>query len=419
MPDSDVGFLHMIIIITKAVSLASNWLFVTERQPPSSIQYHGYQNRNSRPVIKRIHIIYSAPRLLCSKRLHLSVDPVSVLFAMVFFVPGILFTELVFIDPREATSSFLDLVTIDVVLGVLWIFEHHAIDDRVPSLGTMRQALRIRGPSIHPHQAGNSTSGSGNNRGNADSARTRESVKPEDILLSIKEFSHTTAMYQSQLLALGSIKDCCSLRDNLRQTRRRACELAKKNKGLLLPNLRENMLKKVEKTDVERMWNMFATCLELLHLDLLRSLSLLRSFPMHLESCILIQTGLADCPANRKKYSQHKLDTPDREQHISQDQGDIEILKSDIQDITTLLRDIQDKVDIKPWTFEPGQETSKMYESRIGESNSDVDVESTTSLVRPALCTCRKLKGVRLVLVVLFAVLIAASILGVCLALYT
>ena len=29
--------------------------------------------------------------------------------------------------------------------------------------------------------------------------------------------------------------------------------------------------------------------------------------------------------------------------------------------MTALLRDIQDKVDIKPWTFEPGQETSKMY----------------------------------------------------------
>ena len=41
------------------------------------------------------------------------------------------------------------------------------------------------------------------------------------------------------------------------------------------------MFNRVEKTDVERMWNMFATCLELLHLDLLKSLNLLRSFPMH------------------------------------------------------------------------------------------------------------------------------------------
>ncbi len=101
-----------------------------------------------------------------------------------------------------------------------------------------------------------------------------------------------TACYRHLVIALGSTSDSQNLREELKKTRKKAQELAVANRTKLTALLKDKNISKDDRTEYERLWVLFTSSMELLEVDMKRSLEIGQDFPLKVPTRHLIQTGM-------------------------------------------------------------------------------------------------------------------------------
>ncbi|KAK2172449.1 hypothetical protein NP493_960g01034 [Ridgeia piscesae] len=248
---------------------------------------------------------------------------------------------------------------------------------------------------------------------------TQPLASKHDCLKCLEELNRETALYSSIVVALGCTFDSDLLRLQLKNSRRRAYELAKQLKGHLLPHLRGNSSGREDLQQYEKLWITFISCLELVLTLLTRTLTLTRQFPLgagRLHS--LVNTGLTE-PLTRHRFT-HTVhgDTADVCSDATVQPADWEnrLLRRDIRDMRDMLREMIETVDVQPWTIEPRIDASKFEcKSLYSCSETSSTAEEVVSVEpddhhRRRKCAC-------LVSLVLLTVLVFATVLGACIAL--
>jgi hypothetical protein len=230
---------------------------------------------------------------------------------------------------------------------------------------------------------------------------------------SLKEFNKETARYYSLSRGLGCSHDTDMLREELRRSRVRAYDLARQNRNRLLPHLRGLQPKNADQ--YEKLWNRFASGLDMLYIQLRRSLSIQREFPMHHGHTIFIRTGMIDPMLSRKasiSVSIETVDIPGADRRTIEHE-EFNILQREVDDLAELLEDMNQRVDVKPWTIEPEIDPSKFDCVSAASSNYDVILEVFEGdRTRKRRCIC-------LLVVSVISIVIFASVLAVCMALLT
>lgn len=107
----------------------------------------------------------------------------------------------------------------------------------------------------------------------------------------VMELNHLTAMYCTLVVYLGGSQDSDDLREELKRMRIQAIDLARTNRLKLIPPLRNKLLCTEDVKELERIYNMFSSCLEYFEIQLVKTLYVQREFPLHEEVKILINTG--------------------------------------------------------------------------------------------------------------------------------
>ncbi|CAH1795831.1 unnamed protein product [Owenia fusiformis] len=208
---------------------------------------------------------------------------------------------------------------------------------------------------------------------------------------AIKELNKETARYCSLVVSLGASHDSITLREELKKSRRKAHELAKSNKSKLLPHLRKAMknkhLKEDEISDIEKLWNTFSTCVEVLNNQLHQTLRLQKHFI--LGSSVLINTGVQDIWGGKKSQCSSSSDTIASNSNRSPQHSDLELLENDILEIKEMLLEMHQQVDVKPWAIECDVNTDRYADSKsLNSVDSDIEGESGTDPeARSRLCT--------------------------------
>uniref|UniRef100_A0A8C2Q5N5 Regulator of G protein signaling 9 binding protein n=1 Tax=Cyprinus carpio TaxID=7962 RepID=A0A8C2Q5N5_CYPCA len=101
-----------------------------------------------------------------------------------------------------------------------------------------------------------------------------------------------TACYRHLVIALGSTSDSQNLREELKKTRNKAQELAVANRTKLTALLKDKNISKDDRAEYERLWVLFTSSVELLEVDMKRSLEIGQDFPLKVPTRHLIQTGM-------------------------------------------------------------------------------------------------------------------------------
>ncbi|ESO88184.1 hypothetical protein LOTGIDRAFT_165927 [Lottia gigantea] len=167
--------------------------------------------------------------------------------------------------------------------------------------------------------------------------------------------SHTVAVYGQLCLAIGGSTDSDDLRIELQRQRTIACDISMKTKDKLIPlykNQTSNVssLSSTSECDLERLCFLFSGCLELLKLELTKSLSLHRLFPSG--STCFINTGISDSMigTTSRKSVTSVISLTDR---FRNDDYHITSIEKDLSCIKTLENDVDRIISVQPWNIEP------------------------------------------------------------------
>ncbi|XP_072488177.1 regulator of G-protein signaling 9-binding protein [Notamacropus eugenii] len=229
----------------------------------------------------------------------------------------------------------------------------------------------------------------------------------EECKALLDALNRVTACYRHMVLSVGGTADSQNLREELKQTRQKAHDLAVANRNRLTAALRDKSVGKEDKAEFERLWVIFSTCLEILETDMKRALELGLEFPLNVPRRHLIQTGMsggtAGVAARAMSVQNMKYEA---ERNI--DEADLKDLELEIHKVGEMMYEMEMKVNVPQWTVEakqdPGAEL-KSTASAGASSGGFVSVEE-----RKGFCDISKL----LAAIVFSAVLIVAVILAVC-----
>ncbi|XP_060075830.1 regulator of G-protein signaling 9-binding protein-like [Ylistrum balloti] len=225
----------------------------------------------------------------------------------------------------------------------------------------------------------------------------------------VAELNQETAVYCTLNVYIGSTQDSEALRDELRRIRLRGLELAQLNKLKLVPLLNNTTLSPDDTQELERLYKIFSACLELLETQLIKSLALIKAFPLHNGTKVLINTGTSEpfLLCKHTKITVENLDTSTCSKTLLE-QEEIRGLKRDVNALHELIYNITQSADINPWAdFEPppSNKTAKTINASSSISGS-ADTAVTHNTVRTQRCVC--------VIVLTFsAVTISAVVIGV------
>lgn len=168
------------------------------------------------------------------------------------------------------------------------------------------------------------------------------------------ELNHLTAVYCTLVVCLGSTQDSDDLREELKSMRTQAIELARANRLKLIPSLRNKLLCPEDVKELEKIYNMFSSCLEYFEIQLVKTLYIQREFPLHTELPGLINTGWTEPFSLFKKQSVtvESLDNTQADRRDAETE-EIKILEKDISDLQELLYNINNLIAVQPWEVEP------------------------------------------------------------------
>ncbi|XP_074084154.1 regulator of G-protein signaling 9-binding protein [Macrotis lagotis] len=229
----------------------------------------------------------------------------------------------------------------------------------------------------------------------------------EECKALLDALNRVTACYRHLVLSLGGSADSQNLRQELRQTRQKAHDLALANRSRLTAALRDRGLAKEDKAEFERLWVGFSTSLEILESDMRRALELGLEFPLNVPRRPLIQTGLAGATAGvaARALSAQNLKC-EAERNV--DQLDLMDLEREIRKVGEMMYEMEMKVSVPQWTVEAKQDPGAELHSTASAGASSGGLVS----VQEAKGSC---DGSRLLAAGVFsAVLILAVILAVC-----
>ncbi|XP_025078196.1 regulator of G-protein signaling 9-binding protein-like [Pomacea canaliculata] len=202
--------------------------------------------------------------------------------------------------------------------------------------------------------------------------------------------SKEIALFCNLSMGLGGVSDSDRLRDELRQSRDRACALAHENKIILLPLLKSTRKSSDTRGELERLYRLYSACLEFFEIQLLKVRSLLALFPLHTETCLFINTGIADplsilsrattCASKDSPFRRRR--SSDDQKFVTKEKDELERIKKEAANIQEILYNVSSTVDIPPWeiietTKQNGRSRSTSPDPSAGRQKEPLHVPSS------------------------------------------
>ncbi|XP_033750959.1 regulator of G-protein signaling 9-binding protein-like [Pecten maximus] len=225
----------------------------------------------------------------------------------------------------------------------------------------------------------------------------------------VSELNQETAVYCTLVVYIGGTQDSEDLREELKRIRLRGLELGQLNKLKLVPLLNNTTLSTDDTQELERLYRMFSACLDLLEIQLIKTLALIQAFPLHNGPQVLINTGITEpfLLCKHTKITVENLDNSNCSKTVLE-QEEIRGLERDVAALHELIYNINQSADINPWAdFEPppNKTTAKTLNTSSSITDS-ADTTGTTNAVRTQRCVC-------VVVLTFSAVAISAVVIGV------
>ncbi|XP_036391689.1 regulator of G-protein signaling 9-binding protein [Megalops cyprinoides] len=187
--------------------------------------------------------------------------------------------------------------------------------------------------------------------------------------------NRVTACYRHLVITLGSTSDSQNLREELKKTRKKAQELAVANRTKLTALLKDKTISKEDRTEYERLWVLFSSSMELLDVDMKRSLEIGQDFPLKVPTRHLIQTGMSGSTTTVAARAM-SVQNMKYEADSNIDTADLKELETEITQVGQMMEEMEMKVQVAPWAVEAKQEAGAELKSTVSVGNSSVGVIS-------------------------------------------
>ncbi|XP_066493889.1 regulator of G-protein signaling 9-binding protein [Tiliqua scincoides] len=231
----------------------------------------------------------------------------------------------------------------------------------------------------------------------------------EECKALLDALSKVTACYRHLVLTVGGTADSQNLREELKQARQKAQELAVAARNQLTAALRDKAVGREERAELERLWVLFSSCLEILEVDMRRALELGLEFPLNVPRKPLIQTGMSggtSAVAARAMSVQNMKYEAERDIDVL----DLKDLENEINQVGEMMYEMEMKVNVPQWTVEAKQDPGAELKSTISVGASSIGMIEVEE--HKSFCDISKV----LAGVIFTAVLLVAIILAVCVA---
>uniref|UniRef100_W5N0K6 Regulator of G protein signaling 9 binding protein n=1 Tax=Lepisosteus oculatus TaxID=7918 RepID=W5N0K6_LEPOC len=215
------------------------------------------------------------------------------------------------------------------------------------------------------------------------------------------------ACYRHLAASVGGSTDSSNLRDELRRTREKAQELAVKNRSKLTASLRDKSLPKEERAEMERLWVVFSSCLELFHSDMCKVFEMGQTFSLSSKSDPFVQTGMSGGTSDVAARAL-SLQTLTHDENLpSIDRLEQNDLEAEIAKVDKMIDNMEMKVNVLRWTVEA---KSPLYADPLSTETSSVALLSLDEEDGGRCCD----RSQFFVSVVLCGIAMVAVVLSVC-----
>ncbi|XP_067163727.1 regulator of G-protein signaling 9-binding protein-like [Apteryx mantelli] len=161
--------------------------------------------------------------------------------------------------------------------------------------------------------------------------------------------SAATAGHRQLVLQLGGSADCAQLREELRRSSARVCELSTGLRSMLVEGLRRPPASPEEHLELERLWVLFLSALELFLQDLRKAQHLRQLFAVQGPGVAPLCTGLGgrrEWGRPGRRGSRRGPEQPPAAPHPEEE----------IEQVRAMLAEMESRANIPPWTVEAAQQ---------------------------------------------------------------
>ncbi|XP_029314116.1 regulator of G-protein signaling 9-binding protein [Cottoperca gobio] len=225
------------------------------------------------------------------------------------------------------------------------------------------------------------------------------------------------ACYRHLASCVGGCTDSLQLRDELRQTREKAQMLAVVIRDHLTSHLRNKRLPEVQRKEMEIHWVAFSSSLELLHVDMCKVFYIGDIFSSA-NTDTLVKTGIQ---GGGSEVAARALSLPDLNQAQSPtlpaglESQERTTMEQEISQIDHMIDDMEMKVNVMRWMVEPhGPQYAEPLSSTDSASLALLSVDEEQPGHQP-LCQRSQI----FVLLLLFAVVLVAATLSICIVFFS
>ncbi|KAK3789512.1 hypothetical protein RRG08_004583 [Elysia crispata] len=175
----------------------------------------------------------------------------------------------------------------------------------------------------------------------------------------VYSLSKEVAVYCWLSMGLGAATDSYSLRDELKASSQKLFDLVLLCKRRLVPLLLSKRVKEEEREDLERLYRIFAGCLETLQAEFIRAITLQSIFPLWDTNAHLIQTGASESVCLKKCFPLEPLDASALNRQIS-DNEEFQNLERKVLTLQELSYTTSQMMDVNPWDYKPDTDHTKI-----------------------------------------------------------
>ncbi|XP_029443003.1 regulator of G-protein signaling 9-binding protein B-like [Rhinatrema bivittatum] len=226
----------------------------------------------------------------------------------------------------------------------------------------------------------------------------------EECKVLVMALNKVIACYRHLATSVGGSSDSRQLRNELKWTREKVLELAGSNRNKLTTTLRDKQLAKEERAELECLWVLFSSCLELFHADMCKVFELRQAAPLDNSRQSIIQTGLTGTTSEIASRALSVSNIISDETVIPMEQKD---LGDEIAKVDRMIYDMEMKVNVLRWTVEA---TADMCDGLVTSEFSSVALLSMEGEENRPSCD----RGQLFVSLVLCAVILVVMTLTVC-----
>ncbi|XP_078256593.1 regulator of G-protein signaling 9-binding protein [Rhinoraja longicauda] len=180
----------------------------------------------------------------------------------------------------------------------------------------------------------------------------------------LNALNKVSACYRHLVTCAGGTSDSQNLREELKKTRQKAQVLAVANKKKLTTILKDRSISKDDRTEFERLWVLFSTCVEALEIDMRRALELGQEFPLNAPTKRLIQTGMVGGTSAVAARAMN-IQNMKYEEGNDIDTVDLNDLEQEINEVGEMMYEMDMKVNVLQWTVEAKQGPGSELKSTV------------------------------------------------------